>query len=392
MTEKAPPDVAESRRSLQILRYACVRLLEISAGALVRVADSRTKVALSRDVWSLAQAADHLGRRLPGLRSSAEAMTPVAGYAEFTNGLIRIGDPAEQYDLLVSQAFPELRDVVCLCQARHDQLADEASVSCLKSVAEQLDKLTPPTGGATSGGRGELARGIEGLDRDEQIPPPLSALESIPRRPGREAGLAEGASSASGLVRHLHDMIFGIEICAAEICAALIAHHPEAPWGLRYDLAKQVRDEGRHFELIANRISELGGQIGDHPIKFDVWDKFTLGRTLPERINIEQRMGEGIGLDGGMVIYRALKKMGDERTALLFDYINADEVTHVGNGNRWLRELLGSDEAVAALDAETRRLLAAANWPTVSPMPLNVEDRILAGFTEAELAELRPGT
>jgi uncharacterized ferritin-like protein (DUF455 family) len=90
------------------------------------------------------------------------------------------------------------------------------------------------------------------------------------------------------------------------------------------------------------------------------------------------------------VIYRALKKMGDERTALLFDYINADEVTHVGNGNRWLRELLGSDEAVAALDAETRRLLAAANWPTASPMPLNVEDRILAGFTEAELAELRP--
>ncbi|MGW4796400.1 DUF455 family protein [Nonomuraea sp. NPDC004297] len=391
MTQTTPPDVAENRRSMQILRYACVRLLEISAGVLVRISDSQTKIALSRDVWSLAQAADHIGRRLPGLRSSAEAMTPVAGYARFTDELIRIGDPAEQFDVLVSRAFPELRDVVRLRQARHDRLMDEASVSCLKSVAEQLDTLTPPNGRAASGGRGELARGIEGLDAGEPIPPALPALESIPRRPGREAGLAEGVSQASGLVRHLHDMIFGIEICAAEICAAIIAHHPEAPWGLRYDMAKQVRDEGRHFELIANRISELGGQIGDHPINFNVWDKFTLGRTLPERINIEQRMGEGVGLDGGLMIYRALKKIGDERTALLFDYINADEVTHVGNGNRWLRELLGSDDAVAALDAETRRLLAAADWPTTSPMALNVEDRLLAGFTEAELAELHPG-
>ena len=179
----------------RFLRYACVRLLEISAGVLVRIANSQTKVALSRDVWSLAQAADHIGRRLPGLRSSAEAMTPVAGYAAFTNGLIRISDAGGAVRPPGVAGVSELRDVVCLWQARHDQLADEASVSCLEeSVAEQLDKLTRPTGGAASGGRGELARGIEGLDRDEQIPPPLSALASIPRRPGREAGLTEGTS------------------------------------------------------------------------------------------------------------------------------------------------------------------------------------------------------
>src|SRR4029453_7112449 len=115
---------------------------------------------------------------------------------------------------------------------------------------------------------------------------------------------------------------------------------------------------GRHFELLTDRMRELGTALGEQPIRYDVWDKFSLGRTLPERIMIEQRLGEGIGLDGGLKTYRLMREIGDHRTALIFDYITAAEVTHAGNGTPWLKVLLGSDEAVTRLETEIRETLA----------------------------------
>lgn len=383
-------NVDDTRSDLEVLRYACVRLMEISAGVLVRIPATAAKVALSRDVWALAQAADLIGGRLPGLRSARGAVTPTARYIGFTNGILECGDPARQFALLKEQAFPELRDAVSRQESRVHRLADEASAACLKEAADRLEVLSAVSEG-TSPAPAPNALDLDGDREAEGLPPEVPALAEIPRRPGRSPSIREGRSEGKGLIRILHDMIFGIEICAAEICAAIIAHHPEAPWELRFDMAKQVRDEGRHFEIMERRIRELGGGVGDHPVTFDVWDKFALGRTLAERINIEQRMGEGVGLDGGKLLHGALVKAGDAKTALLFDYINADEVTHVGNGNRWLRELVGGDDAVAELDAEVERLLKAAGWETGSALPLNIEDRLLAGFTEAELAHGRSG-
>lgn len=390
------PDVAESRRALEAVRFACIRLMETACAALVAVPFVPAKLRLSHDVWTLARAAHLIGQRLPGLRSSDTAANPGSRmYVEFIDEINNLPYPDAKVDAIVHVAYPDLLDGLRRHRARVHGLADEGTVSCLDNVIGLLSELTTRSAGASSASVHLGSDGVAAhVDGTPPVVEPEPALPVIPRRPGREPRLREEFDLArnpsdDGLGAALHDVIFRIELCAAEICAAVIAHHPEAPWGLKFDFAKQVRDEARHFELLADRMEELGTSVGEHPIRYEVWDKFMLGETLAERIMIEQRLGEGLGLDGGLQIYRWMKDHGDERTALLFDYINADEVTHVGNGNKWLHELLGSDSAVVELDERVRDRLSRSGWPIRHGAPINVDDRRLSGFTAEELESLQ---
>lgn len=403
--QNAPVGVAENRRTLETLRFGCIRLLELASGILVRSHSTADKLVLSHQVWALAQAAEAIGTRLPGLRSTASAATPANGdYVSFTNMIVSLRDPAAEFAALAQLALPELRVAVRRHRDRVPADADELTVDCLDRVLARLAAVPAagpyhpgPYGPGLQPVRDQLGQsgGVTGpADPPTQAVAvvPYSALPVLPARPGRDPLLrpAEPANpvTAAGPTAILHDSIFRVELCATEICAALLAHHPEAPWGLRYDLAKQVRDEGRHYELLAGRMRELGGAEGDFPILFDVWDKFLLGTNLPERILIEQRIGEGTALDGAVKTVRQLRERGDETTAFLFDYIIADEITHVGNGNHWLRELLGSDAALAELEETVRDRLAAHGMPVRHKYPINRTDRRLAGFTTTEVTHL----
>ncbi|MFE2062802.1 DUF455 family protein [Streptomyces sp. NPDC059467] len=403
-TDSRIPLVHENQYATEGLRFACIRLMEIASAVLVRTASTEAKVALSQDVWGLAQCADTLGQRLPGLRSKKEAARPInAAYVQLCNDLAAIEDPDRQLDRLTRVAYADLRAATAALLVRLDPLVDEAGHQCLTWVLDRLGTLHRPLGDAEEGGPSPLFDSCAG--RAGEAEPPVTvtstpALTEIPVRPGRDprlrehrpgidpAGVGELSSSVN-ITDPLHDVAFKIELCAAEICATLLALHPEAPWGLRHDLARQVRDEGRHFELLITRMRELGGTVGSHPVRFQIWDKFRLGRTLPERILIEQRLGEGIGLDGGLRVYRWLQQIGDTRTATIFDYINADEVTHVGNANHWLEELLGGADEVRELDARVRDLLAGHDMPVRHMIPINVEDRALSGFSAEEIAALQ---
>ena len=54
-------------------------------------------------------------------------------------------------------------------------------------------------------------------------------------------------------------------------------------------------------------------------------------------------MAETLGLSSAEVI-KKLMELGQERVALVFDYLLADEVPHVHNGVRWGSHLLGGSE------------------------------------------------
>ncbi|NNH73689.1 DUF455 family protein [Nocardia uniformis] len=390
-------EVDHNRRYLEAIRFGCVRLLELSSAIMVRTASTERKLELSHQIWALAQAAELIGNRLVGLRSTVDASAATAEYVAFTDAVCSLQNPEMEYTALCHLAYPDLRDAVLAHHGRVPFKADELTVSCLTGVLELLDAV--PTGGVAGapciGALADLladAGGVTGRI-PEGLPERVVALPAIPIRPGRESTLrerskGEGVSDGSrGSL--LHDSVFRIELCAAEICAAMIAHHPDAPWGLRFDLAKQVRDEARHFELFAERMHELGVSEGDYPLAFDVWDKFVLGRTLPERLMIEQRLGEGTGLDGAVKVLRSLREEGDLKTMLIYDYIIADELTHVGNGNKWLRELTVSPERLSELDRDVRELLAAHGMRVKHNHPVNVTERAMSGFTEQEIEELQ---
>src|SRR5262249_61750819 len=56
------------------------------------------------------------------------------------------------------------------------------------------------------------------------------------------------------------------EITSLDIAAQCLAESPEAPWGLRLELARQCWDEARHVAGLDRRLAELGGRRGEFPI------------------------------------------------------------------------------------------------------------------------------
>lgn len=378
----------QNRRALQSIREGIVRTMGLAASILVRIPVTERKLALSREIWALAQGAELIGERVAALRTTtAEQSTPDVDHLGFLSRLSRLPDPEQQWAALVHVCYPELRDRVFAHRSRLLAAADEATVACLTDVLHRLDVLhcdpTPPLPDL-----GRLRAQPTGDDDLDYRP-----LPEIPARPGREPGLREGRLvPPEGPGRYgaiLYDMAYRIELCAMEVCAAVLAHHPEAPWGLQHDLAKQIRDEARHFELFMRRAHECGLNLGDQPVHYEVWDKFVLGRDLAERLIIEQRIGEGAALDSAEKVHRQLKAAGEDHIAVVFEYITADEVTHVANGNRWLRHLLGSEEAVRAAEERVHRLLAGNGVGAAYKHPINEDVRLLSGFSPDELEWLR---
>jgi uncharacterized ferritin-like protein (DUF455 family) len=389
--------LVDGRRALTALMFACERLAEIAAGVLVRHTDVEVKLALSREIWVLAQARTRLGERIAGLRTTAVQAQPAGpGYVEFTNQIVSLQNPEIEDSALVHLAFPDLRDAFLAHRARIPKMADEETAERLTDILQKFDAVR-------LGGRPAphcllpLERslsdcgGVLGAAGAQDAPSvsPVPALAMIPLRPGRAAHMLESTPQSgtrpAGYGPALHDLAFRIELCAAEICACLLAHHADQPWELRHDLAKQTRDEARHFELFMEHARSLGTQIGACPVQFEVWDKFILGRTLEERIIIQQRIGEGTALDGAETLHARLKADGQHDLAQVFEYITADEVCHVAVGNKWLRRMLGDQAAILAAEEEILARLGRHGMAPVYKHPINVADRMLSGFTELEL-------
>ena len=244
----------------------------------------------------------------------------------------------------------------------------------------------------------EEATRIAGILRTDALQASLVPLDrtwQLPRRPGRPSEFLIEDQVNSGTPndspgRFVHGAMFTIELCAAELCAAALALHAlDVPTGLLVDISKQVYDEMRHFDMLAGLLERHGTKIGDHPIDTLIWDKFLLGETLAERLVIEQRLGEGVGLDGGYALYAEFIAADDHHASQCFDFINADEMTHVRNGNRWIEYLAGGPAGRADLDAKMRQRLADHSWPLRHREPINTTDRALAGFSQVEIADIQ---
>jgi len=223
----------------------------------------------------------------------------------------------------------------------------------------------------------------------------VSRTWTLPRRPGRPDHLrlcdqVQPVSPDAAPGAFLHGVIFTIELCAAELCAASLALDAlNVPSGLIVDLGKQVFDEMRHFQMLAGLLDRHETTIGDHPVDTLIWDKFLVGESLAERLVIEQRLGEGVGLDGGYALYEKYTADDDMEAAQCFDFINADEMTHVRNGNRWISHLAGGDDNRAELDERMRARLAGHSWPVRHSEPINIADRYLAEFTPGEILSIK---
>jgi uncharacterized ferritin-like protein (DUF455 family) len=196
------------------------------------------------------------------------------------------------------------------------------------------------------------------------------------------------------------------EITSLDIAAQCVAEFPEAPWGLRMQLARQCWDETRHVAALHRRLCEMGGRKGEFPISAFEWNITCALDNLAGRLATQNRTFEAGAMDvvGGLI--RGLREAGDDQTADLLDSILVDEIQHVRFGNRWIKTMAESDPRVLMKVAMAVRFLAHTNAtmqmtggetnpvgkvfadPDERIPAVNVEDRRLAEFSDDEIHEI----
>lgn len=196
------------------------------------------------------------------------------------------------------------------------------------------------------------------------------------------------------------------EITSLDIAAQCIADYPDAPWGLRMELARQSWDESRHVAALYRRLGDLGGRKGEFPISAFEWTVTCAIDDLAGRLASQNRTLEAGAMDvvGGNI--REWREIGDHDTADVLDAILADEIQHVRFANRWIKQLAAANPRVLMKVAMAVRFLAQANQALMPKAgesnragkvyedfndrvpAVNIEDRKLAEFSEAEIHEI----
>jgi uncharacterized ferritin-like protein (DUF455 family) len=197
------------------------------------------------------------------------------------------------------------------------------------------------------------------------------------------------------------------EITSLDIAAQCLVDFPEAPWGLRMELARQCWDETRHVLVLWRRLRELGGTKGEFPISTFEWCITSAINDIAGRLATQNRTFEAGAMDIVAQLIRIVRNdLHDEETAFVLEGILADEVQHVRFANRWIRRLAAEDKRVLMRVAGAVRFLSVVNSrmqakagavdaaghvfesPEERIPSVNIEDRKLAEFSDDEIREI----
>ncbi|MFZ5826407.1 MAG: DUF455 family protein [Bacillota bacterium] len=393
--------VEETARRLSDMQAALICSVHCLGAWIAANPSLSDKIAWSYHLYEQAEIADQLGRRIHDLTAERPQVPSPANRSlcKFLMEFAALATPREQMAGLYRVLLPALLQG---CREQLEQtnpVADEPTVRLLYQAAQSLEeqiiwaKYQEADHATVSRLHQELsfAGGLHGpgvgYDGPFEIRPvlvdwPARDGRFKPLEPGKRMARAKPLETPEGRVRLLHIALINLEIPAIEVCGRMIAEFPDAPWEMKLELAHQIWDEARHAVMCADRLVELGGEIGQFPYHHKVWEHSVAGETLAERFITTQRIHEGNGLDQTLLARDALAAVGDLATSQIMDYIMADEVLHVRSGIQWVERFLPAEEDRAALlrKVEERLGVAAVGGP-----PLNKEGRRKAGFSEIEL-------
>ena len=182
------------------------------------------------------------------------------------------------------------------------------------------------------------------------------------------------------------------EVQTLEIAALCLVDYPEAPWELRFELARQCWDEARHAAVYYRRLEELGGKKGDYAIANLDWSVVAMIDSLVARLTVQHRTFEAGSLDLESQGIPMFREVGDDATADVMDAVMADEIQHVRFANTWIKRLTDADPRavmeVAAAMSWLRTVVSATQDDAIKLVATSVENRELAGFSNAEIGEV----
>lgn len=220
-----------------------------------------------------------------------------------------------------------------------------------------------------------LVRILKAPGRPEK--PELVDARSVARR---------GLGSHAGKVAFVHSLAH-IEFNAINLALDAIYRFRGMPAEYYDDWLRVASDEGKHFNLLHDRLGSLGSYYGALPAHDGLWDMARrTDHDILVRMALVPRILEARGLDVAPPMIEKLTQLGDEETAAILQRIYTDEITHVEVGNRWFRHICEQRK----LDGTQvfRDLLEGENSAYLRS-PYNREARLLAGFNEAELALIK---
>jgi uncharacterized ferritin-like protein (DUF455 family) len=201
--------------------------------------------------------------------------------------------------------------------------------------------------------------------------------------------------------KHMHN-----ELQAMEMAAATVAEFPDAPWELRMSLARQSWDESRHASVLYRRLRQLGGHKGEFKVMNYEWGITCSMDSIWARVAIQNRTFESGEMDLLSKLSGIWAELGDETTAEVLDGILVDEIAHVRFANYWFKWMRQGQPALLlqlAKGVNFLKLVTAAFEPEPGQTNaagvdltgfehveayVNVEDRLNAGFTKAEIDEV----
>jgi hypothetical protein len=335
--------------------------------------DARTLTKIKRRLYELRSPSDYPGSPSPELEELLDRMAAA--------------DSAPAYlDVAYGEAKAQLAAAMRTHLQHLDPVADEPSLRLLTQVAERQERHTREVGAgpASAPGRdiGEKPVRLRAAPRQLRILPPLvepardefvEVTEDGDPYLTREL-YVNGAENHVPIEpeeqRHFFHGLMDAELSAAELMARNSHEHPEMPWDFHVDMARQTWDEVRHAKVHDLLMTEeLGCAWGDYPVGFSYF-KSIYAYDLLGRLCLFNGTSEQRAMWRHSHRRKTLMELGQERIALVFDYLLADEVPHVHNGVRWGSHLLGgSEKAYRDKVRELRAGLDETGAPTGTGAP-----------------------
>lgn len=152
------------------------------------------------------------------------------------------------------------------------------------------------------------------------------------------------------------------------------------------DWLSVAHDEARHFQLLQNRMLELGVEYGYLEAHNGLWEAACkTDSDVMVRMALVPRVLEARGLDVTPGIIEKLRSVGDEESVAVLDVILREEVGHVDIGSRWFR--YACEQRQLPVEETFISLLRQFDNGAVRG-PFNLAARLQAGFTAWEMEQL----
>ena len=215
----------------------------------------------------------------------------------------------------------------------------------------------------------EPQTGLPGRPDTPHIVPPQQVKQ-------RSLATPEGRATLLHALAH-------IEFNAINLALDIIWRYADLPDSFYGDWLCVAYEEVLHFEMLNQRMQELGYTYGDFTAHDGLWDMAERTKhDLLARLALVPRTLEARGLDACPLVRAKLAQAGDEQSAAILDIILRDEVGHVALGNKWYRWLC----IQADLDAVMIYPDLASQYraPRLKG-PFNIPARLAAGFSAEEI-------